>query len=478
MIAAVVRIARHECRVLWRDQRLRWTAGLLASLLALAGTASLQLVNRRSEAVANAQHEQREQWLQKRVANAHVAAHAGLTVFRPMPPLSVFDGGVDDAVGQSVFLEPHRRSLLTTAVGERSSKPSQFAELTIALTLQTLVPLLIVLLTFTAVAAEREQGTLRLLASVGVRPWTVILGKAVGITAPLFAVMVPAMALGVLVVHWRGGVDASRAALLLLTYGAYSVLLVAIGLLVSARSRTTSGALVALLGFWLATSVLVPRGAFAMAERLYPAPSPEALSAALEAIDQSGTVGFMEQRAAVERRLLAEHGVGQARDLPVSTWGVTLYEREVESTARYNAEFARIYDAYDQQQRVVDRLSLVAPPLAMRTVSMALAGSDTAHYRHFVESAERYRHELVQAMNTVAIESRLYNASAFADGPDQPAFPEGESTAYARVGPFGYELPHVGWVGRRIAVPIAALVLWSLVVGAALARAMGRIVVD
>jgi ABC-2 type transport system permease protein len=147
MTRIVARIAWHECRVLWRDQRLRWAAGILAVLLAIAGAVSIQLVGRRSAAIVEAQHEQREQWLQKRVSNAHVAAHAGITVFRPVHPLAIFDSGIDDVVGQSVFLEPHRRSLLTNSRVERSSSPPQFAELTIAFTLQTLVPLLIVLVT-------------------------------------------------------------------------------------------------------------------------------------------------------------------------------------------------------------------------------------------------------------------------------------------------------------------------------------------
>jgi ABC-2 type transport system permease protein len=479
MTSIVARIAWHECRVLWRDQRLRWATGILAVLLAIAGAVSIQLVGRRSAAIVEAQHEQREQWLRKRVSNAHVAAHAGITVFRPLHPLAIFDSGIDDAVGQSVFLEPHRRSLLTNSTTERSSGPSQFAELTIAFTLQTLVPLLIVLVTFTAIAAEREQGTLRLLASLGVRPRAIVLGKALGVAAPMLMVIVPAIGLGTLIVRTRSDVDASRAGLLLLTYSLYCCLLVGVGLFASARSRTTSGALIALLGFWLVTSVLVPRGAFAIAQRLQPAPTPEAFAAALEAIDQTGNVGFMQQRTAIERRLLSEYRVDRPSDLPVSTWGMTLYEREVESTARYNAEFRRIYDAYDRQQRLVDLISIAAPPLALRTMSMALSGSDIAHYQHFVEAAEDYRYELVQAMNAVAIESRLYNSSpTFADGPDQPAFPHGESTAYARVGAFAYHVPDARWVLRRVAVPAGALVAWSVVIGAALIWAVGRVGAD
>lgn len=479
MGGVIVRIARHECRTIWRDRRFRWAAGIVAALALTAGAVSVHLVGRRSNAIAVAQDEQRHQWLQKRMANAHVAAHAGITVFRTLHPLAVLDSGVDDVVGQSVFLEPHRRSPFTAASAERASIAPAFADLTVALTLQTLVPLLIVLLTFTAIAAEREQGTLRLVLSLGVRPAAVVLGKAIGLTASVLAITVPLMIAALVTVRAQGEVDVWRAGLLTLAYVLYLCIFVGMGLLVSARSQTASGALITLLGFWLVACFLVPRGAFALAQRVYPPPTAAAFAAALEQIDRAGDVGFLQQRSAIEQRLLAEHGVERPGDLPVSTWGVTLYEREAESTARYNEQFARIDDAYDRQQRLVDLISIAAPPLALRTVSMALAGTDTAHHRHFAAAAEAYRYALVQAMNAVAIESRLYNSSpTLAAAPEQPVFPEGESAAYARVGRFAYRAPGPGWVLRRIAVPAGALVAWAVTLLAALTWSVRRVGAD
>jgi ABC-2 type transport system permease protein len=475
----VVRIARHECRTLWRDHRFRWVTGLLALLLLLAGAVSAQLVGRRGAAIAAAQQEQREQWLAKQVSNAHVAAHAGITVFRPLYPLAVLDSGVDDVVGQSVFLEPHRRSLFTHATAERSSIAPHFAELTLARTLQTLVPLLILLLTYPAFAAEREHGTLRLLLSLGVRPVALALGKALGLAAPVLLFTVPMMVVSVMALQARSDMDAVRGALLVVAYVIYFSVFVGLGLVLSARARTAPAALITLLGFWLVVSFLAPRGAFALAQRLHPVPTAEEFAAALEQIDRAGNVGFLQQRAAIERRLLTEHGVQRASDLPVSTWGMTLFEREVESTAQYNAQFARIHDAYDRQQRLVDLISIAAPPLALRTVSMALSGTDPAHYRHFAEAAEAYRYELVQAMNTVAIESRLYNASAtLADAPERPAFPEGEAAAYARVGPFAYRMPDSAWVLARVAVPAGSLVGWAAAIWVALVWTVRRVRTD
>jgi ABC-2 type transport system permease protein len=460
------RIASHECRIIWRDHRFRWTAAMLAVLLVIAVAVSAQIFGRRSAATAAAQQAQREQWLHKSASNAHVAAHAGTTLFRPVHPLAVLDSGVDDVVGMSVFLEPHRRSPFLNASAEQSSAGAQFAELTAAFTLQTLVPLLVVLLTFPAFAAEREQGTLRHLLSLGVRPGDLALGKALGLTAPVLMLTIPAMIVGLLGLQARHPVDTSRGALLVLAYVVYVLLFIGLGLFVSGRSRTAQGALIALIGFWLIVSFFAPRAAFGLAQQLYPVPTAEELAAALERIDRAGNVGFLQQRATIERRLLAKYGVAKPTDLPVSTWGMTLYEREVESTERYNEEFARIFDTYERQQRFVDAVSIAVPPLALRTVSMALAGTDTAHYRHFAEAAEAYRYALVQAMNTVAIESRLYNSSpTLAEAPDQSAFPEGEAVAYERVGPFVYRTPSSQWALWNVGVPAGALLTWSVAIG-------------
>jgi ABC-2 type transport system permease protein len=222
---------------------------------------------------------------------------------------------------------------------------------------------------------------------------------------------------------------------------------------------------------WLVTSFLIPRTAFAIARRLAPE-HPVVEDDASEA----GT--FMQQRAAIEKRLLAQYGVGSAASLPVSTWGVTLYEREIESTARYNRQFAALFDSYARQQRIADWTSLLSPPLALQAVSMALAGTDVAHYRDFAEAAERYRYELVQRMNRIAVESRMYNSVSFASPPEQPAFPDGEEAAYASVPPFAYRAPTAGWALANARIAAASLAAWLAIAIFAAVMVFRRMEVD
>ena len=64
---------------------------------------------------------------------------------------------------------------------------------------------------------------------------------------------------------------------------------------------------------------------------------------------------------------------------------------EDESNRRFDALYVRWEHQLERQERRLQQAALVAPGLAVRLVSMALAGTDHAHHRHFATAAERYR---------------------------------------------------------------------------------------
>jgi ABC-2 type transport system permease protein len=470
-------IARKEIREMWRDGRFRWAAGILLSLmLASLGVASWQQKDRTKLRV-EAQGAQREQWLNKTMANPHVAAHSGTILFRPFSPLSALDSGLDSYMGTSVYLEPHRRNLFSQPPIESAPAGQRLGELTVAVVLQILLPLLIFLLTFTTFAGEREQGTLRQALSLGVKPSAIALGKIIGITAPLAVLLIPTTVAGILVLVLHNDLGStssnlSRAALMIPAYLVYFGIFLGLGLLVSAWSPSSQRALIVLLGIWFVTCLLAPRITVAVAQRLYPTPKVEEFVAKLE--QESDPISFGEQRRQVEKRLLAKYGVQKAVDLPVSTWGVTLYEREAASTDSYNKHFDQLFGQYEVQNRFYQEVSLVAPMLAVQSLSMGLAGSDVAHFRHFASAAEGYRYNLVQTMNQLAIDSRLYNTS-LAGPPDRPPFIDGERAAYERIPPFAYAPPGWEWVISRTSISVVSLLSWLLTVTTLLARALTRL---
>jgi ABC-2 type transport system permease protein len=99
------------------------------------------------------------------------------------------------------------------------------------------------------------------------------------------------------------------------------------------------------------------------------------------------------------------HEVRRGVDMAAAARG--LQTAEDESNRRFDALYARWEQALERQERRLQQTALVAPGLAVRLVSMALAGTDQAHHRHFATAAERYRRTLVGTMNQEFVRSLL-----------------------------------------------------------------------
>ena len=100
------------------------------------------------------------QWLNQTKKNPHSAAHYGVYAFKPKSPLAIVDTGIDPYMGVAVWLEAHKQNEFKYRPAQDRTAVQRFGEMTAPRSLQVLVPLFIVLMTFSAFAGEREQGTL------------------------------------------------------------------------------------------------------------------------------------------------------------------------------------------------------------------------------------------------------------------------------------------------------------------------------
>lgn len=116
--------------------------------------------------------------------------------------------GFDDYLGVAVYIEGHQQNPFSYRPAADTTGLQDFGTLTAATLLQGLLPLVIVLLACGAFAAEREQGTLRQLLSLGTPAWALFWGKAAGLAAGL-AVLTPRPRVNLILYY---GVLAPRAA--------------------------------------------------------------------------------------------------------------------------------------------------------------------------------------------------------------------------------------------------------------------------
>jgi ABC-2 type transport system permease protein len=446
-------IARKELVEMLRDGRFRVLAALVLVLSAASFAAGWKHYIDVQRQHHEAQQATRAQWLNQPAKNPHSAAHYGMYAFKPKSRLSLVDTGVDPYVGVAAWLEAHKQNEFRYRPAQDRTAVQRFGELTAAEGFIVVLPLFIVLASFTAFAGEREQGTLRQLLSLGVTRRALVIGKAVGTATALALVVVPATLLGVVALAYSaefGGLraDLPRATLLTGAYLLYFASFVAISLGISAWARSSRAALVVLLAFWFVNSLIVARAAADLAAWLYPTPSAVEFQTALEK-DLSNPD---EMRIRLERRrqeLLRQYNAPSMDVVPINFSGVSLQEGEEHGNEVFDRHYGRLFDTYESQNRALQWSGLAAPMLPIRSLSMALAGADLAHHQDFVVAAESYRRDIQRSMND-DIARNARPGVAYVAG----------SELWATVPEFTYELPGTWWALQRTAPSLGLLLAW------------------
>ncbi|WP_052732375.1 ABC transporter permease [Hymenobacter terrenus] len=244
------RIVLKELRTAVRNRQVFVFGLLVAGLLLAAGVASYAGFRQQREQMARAQAERRAEWLGQGEKHPHIATHFGTFVFKPKTGLSFFDYGLDAYTGTSVYLEAHYQHEFMFRPAQDYSALIRFGELSGALVLQVLLPLLVIFLCFGAITRERESGTLRLLLSQGVSSRRLAWGKVLAYYALVLALLLPTLAVvGGLGLGYgaAGGEVVGRLLGLEAVYAAYFFGFVCLCVLVSARAGSSRNALLTLL---------------------------------------------------------------------------------------------------------------------------------------------------------------------------------------------------------------------------------------
>jgi ABC-2 type transport system permease protein len=464
-------IARKEVVEMLRDGRFRTLAVLVLVLSAASLAAGWRQYVDIQRQHLEARQETRVQWLNQPAKNPHSAAHYGIYAFKPKSRLSLVDTGIDPYVGVAAWLEAHKQNEYRYRPAQDRTAIQRFGELTAAEGFLVILPLFIVLTSFTAFAGEREHGTLRQLLSLGVKPRDLASGKALGVSAALALVVVPATLLGVVALAYTSefaGIrdDVPRAVLLAGVYLVYFATFTAISLGVSAWVRSSRTALVALLAFWFANSLIVTRAASDFAARLHPSPSAIEFQRTMDK-DLSDP---KEMRIRLERRrreLMQRYDAASMDAVPVNFSGISLQEGEEHGNEVFDRHYGRVFETFEAQNRVLQWAGVVAPMLPIRALSMALAGTDFGHHRDFVTAAEVYRRQIQRVMNDdIARNSRpgvVYTAGA---------------SLWAQVPAFTYRMPDAWWALGRTAISLVMLSLWFVAALWFASRAARRLAVE
>ncbi len=358
-----------------------------------------------------AQHysqEVRQRWETSPDKHPHRMAHYGYVAFREKYPLSFFDFGMDAYTGKSVFLEAHKQNTVNFSEAGHSSSLLRFGQISAALILQLLVPLLLFFLGYDLIAKEREEGILKLLFTQGISWQSLILGKTLGLFFVSLVLLTFTAFFG-LVILLVNGFETEvliRYGLLIGTYALYFFIICLIAILVSAQSRTAKSSLVKLIGCWLFFTLIMPRIAQVIGQNGYPSPSKIEFDKAVEAdlIKQGDSHNPDDPHyKALKDSILNAYQVDSTHKLPFNYSGLVMREGEKLSAETYNQHQNRLINIYEQQQNVLRYSAFLNPFIGTKNISMALTGTDFGSFNDFQQQAEMFRYQLAQKMNNLQI---------------------------------------------------------------------------
>ncbi len=450
-------VAAKEWLELFRDRRLLWLCAFVVALmlgaLAFGYVENARILSER-EAAARAD---REIWVGQSAKNPHAAAHFGQYAFKPLSPLALADPGVDAYVGSAVWLEAHRQNETQFKQARDGGVGARLGSLSLAFILQTIAPLIVILMGFASFSGERESGTLKQLLSVGARPRDILAGKAVALIGAIIALLAPAFIGAALALLFF--VDRERLSLfdqfirlgaLGAAYVAYLAGFAFLALGVSALARNSRAALVALLAFWLANSFLAPRLATDAARAFAPTPTLLEFRAGVVQ-DKAKTFGHDETHPgfiAFRDATLKKYGVARIEDLPVNFRGLALRQDDQAGYAIFDRHFGALQSTFDRQDALRAAPGVLFPLLALRPLSMAFAGVDSRSQFDFATSAEAHRRDIQNEVSD--------NIIHFAHDNTYVAGPE----LWRKIAAFAYRAPGAGFALGYSLLPVAALVGW------------------
>ena len=407
----------------------------------------------------------REQWLAKPDKHPHRMAHYGYLAFREKHELSFFDFGIESFAGVSIFLEAHKQNTVNFSEAGFSNGMLRFGEISVAMVLQLLVPLLIIFLGYNCISAERESGTLKILLCQNVSWKNLLWGKTLGIIGVCLSIFIPLMVLTILLwaslSNWNVNADAAlRLIILVLSYAVYFFIVSAITVLVSAFQRSSKTALTTLLACWIFFMVIMHRITQAIGTKIHPAPAKiEFADAIAEDIQKQGDSHDPNDPhyAAIKDSLLRVYRVDDVKKLPFNYGGYIMAEGEKITSTIYSDHQRELNQTFKRQNSITAFAGLLNPYLSLKQISMALTAADFNTYIDFQRQAESYRYRLAQKMNKLQVDK----ISNVAPGEHDKPLAISRSN-WAEQPDFNYSFSKVDRVMANELMALASLLIWLL----------------
>jgi ABC-2 type transport system permease protein len=405
----IIIIAKDEWRY-WLRSKLAisvLTIGLLLTLSSVVVTAVHMM--ELSQTRHALQHNAEDNFATQPDRHPHRMVHYGHYAFRSPSPLSSLDPGVDAYTGNAIFLEGHRQNSAMFADQKQGTALTQLGSLTPAFIVQTLAPLLLILIGYSSVSRERESQTLIFLLSQGTSGFTLIAGKGLALMSVIALILLPLTVSAFFSLHENESVAVILS--FILGYTLYLTVWSLLVLLFSSALSKNSESFTALTFIWILLCVVMPRVASTAAITIHPAAGKLETDFAVIAELRKLGDGHNATDPAFEKlktSLLEQYKVDSIEQLPINFRGAIAMSSEAELTRVLN-EFAEQRMHTELTQTNVSRnFGWLSPMIAIRSLSMVIVGTSIETHHRFLREAEELRFNFVQGLNKVHVEQLSY----------------------------------------------------------------------
>lgn len=410
-------IARQFWVIVFKSKAIYLLFGLMAVLLCYAAYSGVAY-HTHNHFRENHQKMARESWEANPDKHPHRMAHFGTFAFRPKHSLSTFDFGIEHFTGNVIFLEAHRQNTVNFSEASFSTSLIRFGELSMAMILQIILPLIIFFIGYAAIVSDRENGTLKILLTQGASWKEVLYGKTLGLFSIgcLFYFPYIICLVGLLMLEEHAIQDDwVRLFGIAIAYLFYTAILSSITIIISVSSTVAKSALVKLLGVWFLLVIILPASSQSIGSYLYQTPNKlEFRNAIEEEVIQFGDSHDANDAYYQEIRdsVLQVYQVSSTKELPFNYGGFQMGLGEKISTEIYQKHQRELLNQYKRQNQLTRWLAMLNPYLGIKHLSMALCGTDLNSYIDFQNEAEAYRYNLSQRMNKLQMDHIKANVAS------------------------------------------------------------------
>lgn len=455
----ILSIALKEWKEFWRHRGMRLAVIAYLAVYAISLLVGVTEFGRYERDRSAAQTGVREAWLTQGTKNPHAATHFGTVAFPKRSPLSILEPGALPYLGVAAYLRSGQRTEFVDLPARDESPLFGMIRLSPSFCWRILFPFLIVLLTYSALARDRETGMERYLLAVGSNRATLIFGKTFGVGLVLLGTFLVAFGFGGLVASLAGGFaeeDTSAWLLLGLFYLLFMSTVFFLALAISGLASSSRQALTGGLAMWVSVCVALPGLAADYGRVSTASPSAVELGRIAELDLEKGFDEHPSREARLESTLnllFKELGVGRREELTVNLAGFNfIAEAEVESASE-RRRLGQARRTLMEQTAAMERASVLSPATALDLLSSTLAGTSAAQQDRAVDAAHTYAHGL----------RRILNRELAAKGRGLGGMMTSDRQLWSQIDSFDPDVPEKAAAAAERSRSITSLLIWFTV---------------